>query len=45
MEPLFDHEKLDVYWVELQFTAWIADFLSDDLWISGATSARIGSTA
>src|ERR1700738_123333 len=29
MEPLFDHEKLDVYRVELQFTAWIADFLSD----------------
>ena len=29
MEPLFDHEKLDVYWVELQFAAWIADFLSD----------------
>jgi four helix bundle protein len=29
MEPLFDHEKLDVYCVELQFTAWIADFLCD----------------
>jgi four helix bundle protein len=29
VEPLFDHEKLDVYWVELQFTAWIAGFLSD----------------
>jgi four helix bundle protein len=29
MEPLFDHEKLDVYCVELQFTAWIADFLGD----------------
>jgi four helix bundle protein len=26
MKPLFDHEKLDVYCVELQFTAWIADF-------------------
>jgi four helix bundle protein len=29
MEPLFDHEKLDVYCVELQFTAWIADFYDD----------------
>jgi four helix bundle protein len=29
MEPLFDHEKLDVYCVELQFTAWIGDFLHD----------------
>ena len=31
MEPLFDHEKLDVYCVELQFTTWIADFLCDVL--------------
>jgi four helix bundle protein len=29
MEPLFDHEKLDVYCVELQFIAWIADFFHD----------------
>jgi four helix bundle protein len=29
MEPLFDHEKLDVYCVELHFNTWIADFLSD----------------
>ena len=29
MEPLFDHEKLDVYCVELQFIAWIADFFDD----------------
>jgi four helix bundle protein len=29
MEPLFDHEKLDVYCVELQFIAWIADFFND----------------
>ena len=26
MEALFDHEKLGVYCVELQFTSWIADF-------------------
>ena len=26
VEPLFDHEKLDVYCLELQFVAWIADF-------------------
>jgi four helix bundle protein len=29
MEALFDHEKLGVYCVELQFTSWIADFLRD----------------
>jgi hypothetical protein len=29
MEPIFDHEKLDVYRVELQFMTWITDFLHD----------------
>src|SRR6202048_3073399 len=29
MDPLFDHEKLDVYCVELGFIAWIAAFLDD----------------
>jgi four helix bundle protein len=29
MGPLFDHEKLDVYRVELGFVAWIAAFLDD----------------
>ena len=29
MEPLFDHEKLDVYRVELEFAAWVARFLDD----------------
>jgi four helix bundle protein len=27
--PLFDHEKLDVYCVELGFVTWIAAFLED----------------
>jgi hypothetical protein len=27
--PFFDHEKLDVYCVELGFIAWITDFLDD----------------
>jgi 23S rRNA-intervening sequence protein len=27
MEPIFDHEKLDVYGLELQFVAWTTDFL------------------
>jgi hypothetical protein len=27
MEPLFDHEKLDVYCVELEFIVWITDLL------------------
>jgi four helix bundle protein len=29
MGPIFDHEKLDVYHVELAFGAWIADLLND----------------
>jgi hypothetical protein len=29
MDPVFDHEKLDVYCVELGFVAWIAAFLDD----------------
>jgi four helix bundle protein len=29
MTPLFDHEKLDVYSLELQFVAWITDFFED----------------
>jgi hypothetical protein len=35
MEPLFDHEKLDVYCAELQFTTWNADFLDD---VSGSSA-------
>jgi hypothetical protein len=27
MEPVFDHEKLDVYGFQLQFVVWTADFL------------------
>jgi hypothetical protein len=29
MEPLFGHEKLDVYCVELGLITWIADFMED----------------
>jgi four helix bundle protein len=29
VEALFDHEKLDVYRVELQFIAWLADFFDE----------------
>jgi hypothetical protein len=29
MDPLFDHEKLDVYCLELGFIAWLAAFLDD----------------
>jgi len=29
MDPIFDHEKLDVYGVELGFVAWLAAFLDD----------------
>jgi four helix bundle protein len=35
MEPLFDHEKLDVYCVELQFTGWTADLLNE---LSGSSA-------
>ena len=28
MERAFDHEKLDVYQIELQFIAWLTDFSS-----------------
>jgi len=24
-EPIFDHEKLDVYQIELLFVAWVAE--------------------
>ena len=29
MAILFDHEKLDVYCLELEFVGWIADFFDD----------------
>ena len=29
MEPIFDHEKLDVYGLELEFIAWTTDFLEE----------------
>jgi hypothetical protein len=29
VEPTFDHEKLDVYGLELQFVAWTTDFLTE----------------
>ena len=28
-EPIFDHEKLDVYQVELLFVAWVAALLTE----------------
>ena len=29
MGPIFDHEKLDVYGLELQFVTWATDFLEE----------------
>ena len=29
MEPIFDHVKLDVYGLELQFVTWTTDFLEE----------------
>ena len=29
VEPIFDHKKLDVYGLELQFVAWTTDFLQE----------------
>jgi hypothetical protein len=31
MDPIFDHEKLDVYGLELEFVAWTTDFLEEVL--------------
>jgi four helix bundle protein len=31
MEPIFDHEKLDVYGLELEFVAWTTDLFEEDL--------------
>jgi len=28
-KPLFDHEKLDVYCLELEFVGWVTDFFDD----------------
>jgi hypothetical protein len=38
MKPLFDHEKLDVYCVELKFIAWIGDFSQD---VSRSSSSEL----
>jgi hypothetical protein len=40
MELTFDHEKLDVYGLELQFVAWTTDFLEEV-----SQSPRMESTA
>jgi hypothetical protein len=37
MEPIFDHEKLDVYGLELQFVSWTTGFA-----IASLTLARVG---
>ena len=37
MERPFDHEKLDVYQIELQFVGWLADFFVE---ISKSRAAR-----
>jgi hypothetical protein len=37
MERAFDHEKLDVYQIELQFIAWLADFFLE---VSQSRAAR-----
>ena len=37
--PMFDHEKLDVYQLELQFIAWVTDLLEE------VTSSAKGKTA
>jgi four helix bundle protein len=29
MNPMFDHEKLDVYGVELEFIRWLTEFFED----------------
>src|SRR5947207_414931 len=38
-EPLFDHEKLDVYRLELEFIAWLTDLLTE-LKVDSASTTR-----
>jgi four helix bundle protein len=26
-DPQFDHERLDVYWISIEFVAWVAQFV------------------
>ncbi len=35
--PMFDHEKLDVYQLELQFIAWVTDLLEE---VSGSAKRK-----
>ena len=37
MDHMFDHEKLDVYGVELEFVCWLTDFLDE---VSGYPAAQ-----
>jgi four helix bundle protein len=37
MNPMFDHEKLDVYCLELEFIRWLTEFFDD---ASGAKAAQ-----
>jgi four helix bundle protein len=38
---VFDHEKLDVYKVELQFIAWVTELLDDVSKIGGAKAREV----
>src|SRR5215510_9022452 len=38
-QPMFDHEKLDVYQLELRFIAWVTPLI-DEARKAGATRAR-----
>jgi four helix bundle protein len=40
MPALFDHEKLDVYQVELQFLAWVTPLL-EEIRVSSASSCEV----
>ena len=42
--PMFDHEKLDVYQLELKFLTWVTQFLADISPVANANARAQGST-
>jgi four helix bundle protein len=41
MEPMFDHEKLDVYRLELQFIRWVTELLEEVEKVSGSKTREV----
>jgi hypothetical protein len=41
MEPCFDHEKLDVYQIELRFLAWVTPLLQELSQVEGIKTREV----